>query len=244
MEVPAELLAQARLWPVLKRWERRELGQALRALGMSYREIGEIIPVPKGTLSAWCRDVPLTAEQSARPRYLNTASAARRRAGATLRNRNLLRVADIRTAARTEALALRKDPFWVAGVVAYWAEGTKSREVEFSNSDPKMIMLFVEWSMRFLQLAPSRFTIALHLHAGQVESDLQEFWAQITGVPLSQFRRSFIKPEGSGHRKKVLYNGTASVRVTKSGNLLHRILGWIDEVAEPFSYSDTLSSGL
>ncbi len=107
-----------------------------------------------------------------------------------------------------------------------------------------MVKLFVGWSMRFLQITPSRLTVALHLHAEQVERDLKVFWVGVTDVPLGQFRRSLVKAEGSGHRKNLLYNGTVSVRVTRSGNLLHRVLGWIDVVAEHFRYSDTLSSGL
>jgi transposase len=81
MEVPPQLLTQAPLWPVLKRWERRELAESLRRLGLSYREIGQIIPVSRGTLSAWCRDIQLSPEQEARLRALNNAKASRLQAG-------------------------------------------------------------------------------------------------------------------------------------------------------------------
>jgi hypothetical protein len=81
MKVPLELLGQARSWPTLKRWERRALGQALRELGLSYREIGHIIPVPKGTLSAWCRDIRLSPEQQARLKALTTLNPAGDRRG-------------------------------------------------------------------------------------------------------------------------------------------------------------------
>lgn len=40
IEIPRELLDRAARWPDLKRWERKELGQALRMLGLSYGEIG------------------------------------------------------------------------------------------------------------------------------------------------------------------------------------------------------------
>lgn len=62
-EVPQELLTQAEEWHELHRWERRRLGRALRRLGLTYGEIPAIIPVPKGTLSEWCRGIDLTADQ-------------------------------------------------------------------------------------------------------------------------------------------------------------------------------------
>jgi hypothetical protein len=124
VEVPPELLHRAARWGDLKRWERRELGQELRRLGLAYREIGEIIPVPKGTLSGWCRDIPLTPEQLDRIRSLGGNREVRyAKIGAVLRERNLERVRAIRAAGRKEAELLGADPDWVAGVVAYWAEG-------------------------------------------------------------------------------------------------------------------------
>lgn len=226
----------AATWLALKRWQRRELGQALRHLGLSYREIAQIVPVHKGTLSGWCRDIRLTTEQTARLRALNNARAGRRQAGSKLRSRNLERVEAIRAAARAEAAELLADPFWVAGVVAYWAEGAKRKnQVEFSNSDPNLVVVFILWASIYLRLTPERFTIRLHLHAGQTEDERKAYWSGVTGLPLSQFRKTFIKPEGTGHRKNVLYNGTASVRVTRSTDLLHRVMGWVDAVSQSLS---------
>src|SRR6476660_8945481 len=58
-QIPEELLARARRWSELKRWERREVAQGLRSIGLSYSEIRSVIPVATGTLSQWCRDVML-----------------------------------------------------------------------------------------------------------------------------------------------------------------------------------------
>jgi hypothetical protein len=71
--------------------------------GCPYKEISTIIPVGKSTSSGWCRDLEFTAEQSARLRALNNSETGRRKAGKTLHNRNLERVAAIRSAARSEA---------------------------------------------------------------------------------------------------------------------------------------------
>jgi hypothetical protein len=152
--------------------------------------------------------------------------------GNTLHRRALERGQAIRDEALEEANALRNDPFWVAGVVAYWSEGSKrQKDVVFANSDPLLVRLFIDWARRYLNLDQDRFTAKLHLHAGQNEDERKEFWSAVTVIPTGEFRKSFIKPEGTGHRKNVLYNGTIQVRLTRSTDLLHRVKGWIEAVA-------------
>lgn len=243
MEVPFDLRESAARWHDLKQWERQELGQDLRRFGLSYREIRDIIPVASGTLSGWCRDIPLTTEQQDRLKSVGgNSTLGRAKAGAKLRQRNVERVAAIRAAARKEAESLIDDPFWVAGVVAYWAEGGKrNNEVQLSNSDPNLIVLFIEWSIAYLHVTRERFTIALHLHGGQEEGERKIFWSQLTGFELRQFRKTFYKAEGTGHRKNVLYAGTALIRIHRSTDLLHRLLGWIDVVSR--ISSDRLGDG-
>lgn len=220
-------------WADLKRWERREVGQALRRIGLSYREIADIIPVAKGTLSGWCRDLELSDAQQARIASIRPLVEAQRLNGQRRHREAVERRARIREAARSEGRAFLNDSNWISGVVAYWAEGDKrSRSLRFSNSDPDMIRLFIVWARRYLTLDLDRFTISLHLHAGQDEAERIAFWGEVTGLPEAQFRKSFIKPEGTGHRKNVLYNGTAAIRVTRSGDLLQLVLGWTDAVRD------------
>lgn len=67
-QVSSSLVKRAAEWDELHRWERSELGKDLRRLGLTYGEIRELIPVPKGTLSYWCREIDLTDEQVAATR--------------------------------------------------------------------------------------------------------------------------------------------------------------------------------
>lgn len=229
-----EILDRIDRWSGLKQWERRELGQELRLMGLSYREIAGVIPVHKGTLSGWCHDLPLTDEQ--RHRFAHRPrTAAQHRVGAQRRRDALRRAAALRTRAREEARNLLDDPFWVAGVVAYWSEGAKRhKDVSLSNSDPALVALFIAWAKRYFGIKHNRFTAKLNLHAGQDEAERKQFWSVMTHIPLDRFRKTFIKPEGTGHRKNDLYNGTVMVRVTCSGDLLHTLRGWMDAVAESY----------
>lgn len=229
---PDQLAAVAR-WTELKRWEKKELGQELRRLGLSYGEIGAVIPVSKGTLSGWCRDLPLTPENLERVARNGTERAQRMKIGYTLRLRRLGEIEAIRRAGFSEAESLMVDTLWMAGVVAYWAEGSKrTNELGLSNSDSEMVSLFITWATEFLGITRDRFTIRLHLHDGQNEDEQRLHWSKAICLPLSQFRKGFVKKEGTGHRKNHLYHGTASIRVTKSTDLFHRVRGWIDRVKE------------
>ena len=134
MEIPAELRERALGFSKLGRWDRAELGRALRQLGLSYGEIMHLIPVPKGTLAGWCREIQLTNDQ---------AVAIRRRTGSRLgvprdtQHKRRAEVKTIRADARDFALEHLHDPFWVAGTVLYWGEGSKTRrELSLANADP------------------------------------------------------------------------------------------------------------
>jgi hypothetical protein len=236
-----DLVERIRRWHELKRWERREIGQTLRRMGLSYREISAVLPVTKGTLSGWCRDIPLRDERRGE---LLGKRGGREHVGALLRQRNNERTCAIRAEAREEVELLGADPAWVAGVLAYWSEGTKrGNELCFANSDPALVRLFIEWAREHLSLEPERFTVRLHFHSGQDEAQLRAFWATQLALPEAQFRKGYVKREGSGHRKNILYNGTAQVRVRRSSDLRHRVLGWIDGVAERFGALKYTSAG-
>ena len=85
----------------------------------------------------------------------------------------------------------------------------------------------MQWFRQICQVDNSRFRIQLHLHSGQKEESIKSFWSSLTDVPLEQFHKSYIKSEGTGHRKKKLYHGTVKIRIC-DGNLLQKILGWIE----------------
>jgi transposase len=96
--LPKELPDRVAFWPDLKQWERREIGQELRRMGLSYREVAAVIPVTKGTLSGWCRDIELSDDQRQRLSFRPSRIAAARQRGLTRREGALQRADAIRTA--------------------------------------------------------------------------------------------------------------------------------------------------
>jgi len=134
MELEAEVLERVGTWESLSRWERSELGKDLRRLGMSYGEIMMLIDVKKSTLATWCRDVVLAEEQ---------LSAIKERTGSRIgipvdtNWRRRLEIEEIRQRATEEVGELARDPYWIAGVVLYWADDAKTRNhLKLANTDP------------------------------------------------------------------------------------------------------------
>ena len=228
-EVPQELLGQAKEWSQLHRWERRELGKALRRLGLTYSEIREVIPVPKSTLSNWCHGISLTDTQVDAIRLRSHSPAGVPRD--TQRKRRA-EIEQIRLSAASAASGLIDDALFVAGVALYWAEGSKSRnDLAISNTDPFVLTLFVGWVRSYLD-EDAEFRLSLHLHDGNDEAMAQAYWRGALDLPSAEFTKSFVKPPGTGHRKNQLAHGVCRVRVCRSADHWHRTMEWIQHMRD------------
>lgn len=214
----------------------REQAIALRREGRSYREIQQVLGVSKSSLSLWLRDVALTDEQRV---LLATRSpqAAQRRA-ASLRARRIATTERIHAEARSSIGRLTARELLVAGILAYWAEGAKSKpwsrseRVEFTNSDPTMITLFLRW-LELVGVPRSRLTFQVQIHERADVVAAERFWLSITAVPRTQFRRTILKRhnpktvrKNTGHR----YVGCLRISVQRSTELYRRIVGWYEGI--------------
>ena len=233
-EIPRELLERAEKWSDLHRWERSELGKALRRLGLTYGEIRAIIPVPKGTLSYWCRDVGLSVDQV---EAIRERSGARSRAGISVdtQHRRRLEIDAIRNEARAFAEQHIDDAFFVAGVTLYWGEGAKTRNgCSLTNADPAALRAFIAWARTYLD-PDAAFVLSLHLHEGNDDAAAQEYWRLQTGLVDAPFTKTYVKPRGTGHRKNHLPHGICRVRMRNPSDPWNRIMVWIDVVACHFA---------
>jgi hypothetical protein len=60
-------------------------------------------------------------------------------------------------------------------------------------------------------------------------------WAMQSGLRNPRFHKTFIKPDGTGHRKNHLPYGVCLVRMDRSANAFHRTLAWIQGLADHFA---------
>lgn len=236
-----EAVKAASNWLSLSRWERAELGRTLRRAGWTYGEIMELLPVGKGTLAGWCKEIRLSQVQiqaikGRRPPGVRTGIPVD-----TQRKRRA-EIEELKRQASTEAHALLADPFWIAGVVLYWAEGSKTkRRLELTNSDDRALRLFIVWTRKYL-LPGAEFVLSLHLHEGNDDAFARSYWASRLGLERPQFYPTFVKPAGTGHRNNKLLQGVCCVSVRKSTDAFYRTMSWIENVAQLYAPIAPLSS--
>ncbi len=229
MELETTILERVRDWSELSRWERCELGRDLRRVGLSYGEIMEMIPVKKSTLATWCREVELTAEQ------IEALKQRRSPVPGIPRNtqrKRLREIEVIRAQAALEAIHLQDDPFWAMGVALYWAEGCKTnRRLELAHSEPEALRMFMRWIHKYHR-PDATFAAVLNLHHNNNEPRARGFWSNELSIPVENFTKTFIKPEGTGHRKNHLAHGVCRVSMRRSTDAFVTTVAWIDFVKE------------
>lgn len=137
----------------------------------------------------------------------------------------------IRREARAFAERHLDDPFFVAGVVLYWGEGAKTHaDLALANADPRALRFSIAW-VRAFHDPYADFVLKINLHTDNDEPRAREFWRDATGLASPEFYRTFIKPEGTGHRKNHLAHGVCQVRVRQCTDHWVRTMEWIDTVA-------------
>ena len=117
----------------------------------------------------------------------------------------------------------------LAGIMLYWGEGSKSGNVvQFSNSDPEMVRVFLAFLRNVCQIDENRLKAIIHLYPDHDIKKLESFWKRVTLIYSRNFYPSHIHASKPGsYRKKSVY-GTISVKYPDT-RLLFTILHWIDE---------------
>ncbi len=223
----------------MAKFKEKEKAIELRKKGFSYSEILKEIPVSKSTLSLWLRSIGLAKKQKQRLTEKKLAAALR---GAKTRNDYRLAITkEIKNKARHEIGDMSKRDLWFIGTALYWAEGAKQKEhnisqiVKFSNSDPKMIKIFLGWLQNICSISKSEisFRIALHETAINKLAKVQEYWSNITGFPINHFQKIDWKRNKINTRRKNVgdnYYGLLNVYIKNSTNLNRKIEGWIEGI--------------
>jgi hypothetical protein len=211
----------------------RARARALREQGRDYGEIAAGLGVSKSSVSLWVRDLPRPARLSYEECRRRAAEGARRYWDAERPAREAARVAAV-AAAAAEIGQLSDREILIAGAVAYWCEGTKSRasrrndRIVFMNSDPLLIGFF----LRFLDVAGvprDRVTFRVCIHQSADADAAEQFWLRATKASPDQFRPPTLKRHNPGTVRKNVgdtYHGCLRVDVLKGSDLYRRIEGW------------------
>jgi transcriptional regulator with XRE-family HTH domain len=202
--------------------------------GLSYAQIAARLGVSKSSISLWIRDMP-------RPAHLSPEES-HKRAVAGLRQHWERKHAyrdEFRAAASREIGQLTDRETIIAGAIAYWCEGSKTKpwrtagaRVTFINSDPSLIRFF----LRFLDIAGIERTdlvFRVQIHESADVAAAERFWQELTGAPVDQFRRPTLKRHNPKTVRKNTgedYRGCLVVNVRRSGEFYRKIEGWMSAI--------------
>jgi len=209
----------------------------LRQEGLAYHEIASELGVSKSSVSLWVRDIP-------RPERLSYEECAKRQAAgvAAYWSQERPRRAASREAIRADeqqAIGPLSDrEILIAGAIAYWCEGTKSKpyrrsgRVVFINSDPRLIRFYLRF-LRSAGIKEDQLAFGLSIHESADVPAAQEFWLQVTQADPAQFHRPNLKrhnPNTVRLNTGANYHGCLRIEVLRSGHLYKRIEGWCDAI--------------
>jgi transcriptional regulator with XRE-family HTH domain len=212
----------------------RARARELRKQGLDYEEIAGALGVSKSSVSLWVRDMPRPERLSYEECRKRSAEGSRLYWEAERPAREARREA-VRAAAAGEIGMLSKREVLIAGAIAYWCEGAKSKphklreSAVFINSDPGLISFF----LRFLGEAgvePGQMRFRVHIHETADVAAAEEFWLEVTGAESAQFQRTTLKRHNPRTVRKNVgadYRGCLIVYVRQSADLYRRIEGWV-----------------
>jgi transposase len=204
--------------------------------GRSYKEIAAILDVSLSSCSLWLKEIKLSAEQ--RQALEARSHASRVKAAHASRDRRIERQRQTRRKAAAEIGSVTERELWLAGVLLYWAEGAKAKpwnpkeRVQFTNSDPGLVLLFIRW-LELCGVSREALTLRVSIHETAAVDDAVEWWADCTGLPVTQFRRSQIKrhnPSTNRHNRGSDYHGCLMIDVRRSTELYRWIEGWYEGI--------------
>lgn len=223
---------------ITKKFQARELRQK----GYSISEIAKELSMHKsGSISKWCRDIPLTPQQIERlaKKQLSGSYKGRMIAVEKLRRQRLRETSVLKREGLKEVGKLNRRDLFIAGIGMYWSEGENcqgSEQVSFVNSDYKMILFMLRWFREICKVSDDRFSLQVRINEAHKRraKDVENYWSDFTGIPLTQFTKTILIKAKS---KKIYpnfdeYYGTLRILVRQGTQLRRKIKGWIEGLAK------------
>lgn len=193
--------------------------------------------MPRSTLSNWFSGLDwsqeLKSKLTEKARY-----TSKRRFLRVTRQRSKYwegRKRSSREEAKTAFPSLLKDPLFISGISIYWGEGDSklsNGNLRISNTDPKMIIVFLRFLRETLTIANEKIRIGIILYPDLDEGDCLDFWQKETRVPRCQFHKTqFITGR---HPTKRSERGICMVSVCDR-MIKEKVGTWIEMLGERYS---------
>lgn len=210
------------------------IARNLRKQGFSLNEIKRKTGFTKSSISFWVRDIELTEEQKKELSVKgHSKEVIEKRRITRLKNENSRRQKII-DKALIDVKDISERELWLIGIALYWGEGAKTIRsgVCFSNSDPKMIRIIMEFFKRSCNTPLDKIRGHVHIHPHLDGDNAKKYWSEISEIPLEHFYKTTKQQSRASKKKKdSLPFGTLHVYICNT-ELFLKIKGWIEGINE------------
>ena len=195
---------------------------ALRKNGESYNNIKKILGLKsKGTLSQWFKDIKLP-KKSLKLLAKNNELAHKRGLFNANKKRRIRIDAENKKAfeyGRDCIQSISEKELLLIGAVLYWGEGSKSERssvsLNFSNSDPLMVSVYMRFIREILKVPESRIRAGIHIYPSISADEARKFWSKTTKLPENRFYIITQVSRASQNKRpfNILPYGTVAIKI-------------------------------
>src|SRR3990167_6160454 len=190
----------------------------LRQKGYSYELIKQSIGVSKSTLCDWLRNIPFKPNSTT----LERMNRGRIKSIVTLKRLRLERIKFARDTSKLELGKITKRDLMMVGIGLYIGEGGKYDKgcIQFSNSDPRVIKLAMNWFTIALRIPIIKFRGIIHIYPDIDTKTALNYWSKLTKIPKNQFNKTYVdlRTNKSIKNKRKLLFGTLHIRIKALDN--------------------------
>lgn len=187
----------------------KDYAQQLRAQGRTLTTICQRLGgrIPKSTVYSWVRAVPtpVSFRQTVREKNLEHLARVRALAVAAHQRQQIERWRRIVDRTAHIGNRLDRDTLMIALAFLYLGEGkkwTSSPGLGLGSSSPDIMRLYVLLLKKCFGIKPRDVRAAVLHRADQNLRELQNYWARVTGIPLTNFRASKPDPRTIGSKTR------------------------------------------
>jgi len=176
----------------------------LRKKGYSIKEVSKKLNIAKSTSSYWLRSIKLN--QKALKRLQKRKIIGQYKASLIKKEKRKQKILHYHKISqqKLDKLKIDKTLSQLICSILYWAEGGKftDNNLQFTNSDPTMISTYLYLLRKGFDIKESSLRINMHLHDYHNEQKQRQFWSNITGIPKTQFTKTYQKPNTQKRKRK------------------------------------------
>lgn len=208
----------------------------LRKKGHSYSEIRKETGIAKSTINNWLTFAGLTLSKEhlliQKKKHLENHVLATKASRITRSNRKDQEI-DMFIQLNTKNL---DDPLFITGIMLYEAEGTKGNSNGFSNSDHRLIKVFIKFLEKYFPINNDSIGYRLYIHETRKDDleRLKNYWAKKLNINKNIIRISWKHNTVTKKRANLDYIGQLQLNVRGIKHFTSKLLSISDIILSQY----------